>query len=153
MLVTCPETNEPVGVEIDMTDAMLHTVRSESTLHLKSCTRWPERQNCGQECLHQIELGPENCQVRTIVAEWYRDKTCIICHREFGEIHWHDHKPALMRMSDLRTFEWPEVAVESLPTVFNSHKPVCWNCHVAETFRREHPDLVVERPWRRSHLA
>ena len=23
--------------------------------------------------------------------------------------------------------------------------PVCWNCHVAPTFRREHPGLVVDR--------
>jgi len=23
----------------------------------------------------------------------------------------------------------------------------CWNCHIAETFRRRFPDLVVDRPW------
>ncbi len=153
MLVTCPETEKPAGVEVDLKDAMLHTIRRESSLHLKSCTRWPERQNCGQECLRQIEQGPENCLVRTIVAEWYQGKTCVLCSKPFVEIHWHDHKPALMRMSDLKTFEWPQIAVEELPEVLQTHKPVCWNCHVAETFRREHPELVVERPWRRGHLV
>jgi hypothetical protein len=24
--------------------------------------------------------------------------------------------------------------------------PVCWNCHIAQTFRRVHPELVVVRP-------
>jgi hypothetical protein len=26
------------------------------------------------------------------------------------------------------------------------HWPVCWSCHMSETFRRAHPELVVERP-------
>jgi hypothetical protein len=26
--------------------------------------------------------------------------------------------------------------------------PVCWGCYVAQSFRREHPELVVYRPWR-----
>jgi hypothetical protein len=29
--------------------------------------------------------------------------------------------------------------------VFSTHRPVCWNCHVTETFRRLHPELVVDR--------
>jgi len=153
MLVTCPETDETVGVEVNVKHAALTAAVGEQSLKLKSCTRWPERQNCGQECLRQIELGPENCLVRTIVADWYKSKTCVLCNKQFGEIHWHDHKPALMRMSDHKTFEWPEVAVETLPEVFTTHKPVCWNCHVAENFRREHPELVVERPWKRRHLV
>ncbi|HEX9652973.1 MAG TPA: hypothetical protein VGA99_04635 [bacterium] len=153
MLVTCPETDEAVGVEVDVKNAALRAAVGDRALHLKSCTRWPERQNCGQECLHQIELGPENCLVRTLVAEWYRGKTCLLCNRPFDEIHWHDHKPALMRMSDKHTFAWPEIAVEKLPEILNTYKPVCWNCHVVETFRRERPELVVERPWRRGHLV
>lgn len=153
MLVTCPETDETVGVEVDVKRAALTAALGDRTLQLKSCTRWPERQNCGQECLRQIELGPENCLVRAIVADWYKGKNCVLCGREFIAIHWHDHKPALMRMSDMKTFEWTEAAVEKLPEILDTHKPVCWNCHVAETFRREHPELVVERPWRRRHLV
>lgn len=26
-----------------------------------------------------------------------------------------------------------------------SHQPVCWNCHIVQTFRREHPEMIVER--------
>jgi hypothetical protein len=29
--------------------------------------------------------------------------------------------------------------------LFSTHKPVCWSCHVTQTFRREFPELVVYR--------
>jgi hypothetical protein len=31
--------------------------------------------------------------------------------------------------------------------VLETHRPVCWNCYIAQFFRHEHPDLVVYRPW------
>jgi hypothetical protein len=36
--------------------------------------------------------------------------------------------------------------------VLSTHLPVCWDCHIARRFRREHPALVVDRP-RRSQAA
>jgi hypothetical protein len=33
-------------------------------------------------------------------------------------------------------------------TVLQTHLPVCWDCYIAQTFRRDHPDMVVYRPWR-----
>ena len=35
------------------------------------------------------------------------------------------------------TMPWKEIA-EKLPEVFETPLPVCWSCHTAETFRREH---------------
>jgi len=35
---------------------------------------------------------------------------------------------------------------ESLQTTLDTCKPTCWNCEVAEEFRRRNPELVVERP-------
>ena len=43
---------------------------------------------------------------------------------------------------------WMRVPVENFSTVLETHLPVCWNCYIAQSFRREHPDLVVYRPWR-----
>jgi hypothetical protein len=31
--------------------------------------------------------------------------------------------------------------------VLETHFPVCWDCYIAQQFRRDHPDLVVFRPW------
>ena len=52
-------------------------ILSEPTLHLKECSRWPERQDCWQDCLQQIKADPENCLVWTIVARWYEGKSCV----------------------------------------------------------------------------
>ncbi len=152
MLVTCPETREPTGVELDAKYAALSALTGDNDLVVQACSRWPEHEDCGQACLLQIEGTPENCLVRTRLSNWYRGQHCVYCGTEFSEIHWHDHKPGLLSPEhDL--LEWSQVPVESLPQVFASHKPVCWNCFVAETFRREHPDLVTDRPWKRGSLA
>ena len=144
-VVICPETQQPAGVEVDAKHAVMATAVGAPSLRLKDCSRWPERRNCGQECLRQIEAAPEDCLVRNILTRWYERKSCVYCGKPVGEIHWLEHKPALMS-PERQTVEWREVRPESLPSVLATHQPVCWNCHIAETFRREFPDLVVDRP-------
>jgi hypothetical protein len=145
-LVTCPENGRAVGVEVDARHAAATTLQGRPELRLHACSRWPEKAGCGQECLRQIEAAPEECLVRRILTRWYEGKACVYCHRAFGTIHWHDYKPTLLA-PDGRTVEWRELPVEQIPAALALDKPVCWNCHIAETFRREHPDLVVDRPW------
>jgi hypothetical protein len=36
------------------------------------------------------------------------------------------------------------VPAEQLPVLLLSARPVCWNCHVIERFRRQYPELVVD---------
>ena len=43
------------------------------------------------------------------------------------------------------THEWLEFAPETVPETLESHRPVCWNCHVAATFRRRFPGQVTDR--------
>ena len=145
MVVTCPETRKTVGVEVDVKHAALTATVGHPDLRLRSCTRWPEKRDCGQECLLQIEISPEGCAVRHILEEWYRDKSCHFCAKPFGEIKWLDHKPALLG-PDNKTIEWTEIKLEEINQVLATHRPACWNCHVIETFCREHPDMVFERP-------
>lgn len=147
-LVTCPETRETVAVDVDTTTAALaETFTGHAKFELTNCTRWPERKDCGRECLSQIEDAPENCLVRNILAAWYADKDCAVCKTPLGPVEWHDHKPALMDAGG-RTLEWSDIPPEQIPEFLSTHQPVCWNCHVAESFRRLHPDLVTDRPWR-----
>jgi hypothetical protein len=140
-VVTCPETNKPAGVEVDSIQAAL-----AKGLRLKECSRWPDRQDCGQECLRQIEASPDGCLVRNMLAQWYAGKKCVFCGVPFEDIDWAERRPAL-RSPDDKTVEWKDLAPEEVPEALATHQPVCWNCHVAATFRREHPELVVERPW------
>jgi hypothetical protein len=143
-LVTCPETRAAAAVDVAAGEAALGAFLSEPTLRLSECSRWPERQDCGQECLKQIEVDPENCLLWNIVSKWYTGKSCVFCHKQIGPLHHMDHAPALLG-PDFKTIEWSQLRPEQLPEVFTTHQPVCWNCHVAESFRRLHPELVVNR--------
>jgi len=143
-LVTCPETQKTEAVDVDSKEAAVGAFLSEPTLHLQRCSRWPERQDCGQECLKQIEADPLNCLVWNIVSKWYEGKKCVFCHKSFGPLQHLDHTPALLA-PDHKTVEWKRISPQQLPEVFSSHLPVCWNCHVTETFRRLHPELVTDR--------
>lgn len=144
-VVYCPETGQPVAVEVDAAHAALTFAHGVPELRLTNCTRWPERAGCGQECVAQIELAPEECMVRELMANWFAGKSCVYCRKPFGVINWMEHKPALYDVKARRTVEWNEIPPERLPVVLETYLPVCWNCHIAESFRREHPELVVER--------
>jgi hypothetical protein len=147
-LITCPETQKPAAVDLDAIPLARDAAFGTPHLRLSECSRWPERQGCGQECLKQIEAAPEGCLVRRIVANWYAGKTCAICGKPVNVTEeWVGHVPALLN-PEKKTVCWDKIAAERLPEVFQTHSPVCWSCHIAETFRREHPDLVVDRPAR-----
>ncbi len=146
-VVTCPETGRPVAVEVDALNAAERAALGDTHVQLKSCTRWPERQDCGQECLAELEAAPEECLLKAILGRWYAGKACVFCGREFGVIHWHDHKPCLRAPSG-ETIEWSQFKPETVGEVLKTHDPVCWDCHIAETFRRSYPDMVVDRDWK-----
>ncbi len=143
-LVTCPETHKAEAVDVAATEAAVGAFLSEPTLRLTECSRWPERQDCGQDCLQQIEIDPQNCLVWNIVSNWYEGKSCVFCRKQIGPLHHIDHVPALLG-PDHVTVEWKLIRPQQLMEVFESHRPVCWNCHVTESFRRLHPELVVNR--------
>ena len=149
MLVICPETHEPAAVKINIGRAAAGAVAGRRHLELSDCSRWPERAGCDQACLDQIESDPENHRVRAIAAHWYAGKKCVYCHKQIETPSHFDHSPALIA-HDWKTSEWNHVPAENLPEEFSRNLPVCWSCHMTETFLREHPDLAVHRPWKKS---
>lgn len=146
-LVTCPETKASAAVEVDAFQVAMSEGGTHK-LHLKECSRWPERENCGQDCLSQIEASPEDCLIRNIVTKWYEGKSCAICGKAIAGIDWREHKPGVLG-PDRKTALWSEFRPEELPAVMASRLPVCWDCHIASTFRNQYPDLVVDRPWKK----
>ena len=143
-VITCPENQLPAGVEVDASRALFTTLEGHPEVRLKSCSRWPEKRDCGQECLRQIEAAPEDCLVRNILAKWYAGKVCAVCGKPIGEITWTDHKPALLN-KEHQTVDWQDVPAETVPDVLATHQPVCWNCHVVKSLLAHHPELVLDR--------
>jgi hypothetical protein len=145
-VITCPETGRQAMVEVDARHAALTSLIGQTEIRLESCWRWPLNRDCGQECLAQLDVAPPECLVRGVLSKWYRGKRCAFCERPFADIQWFDHKPTVISAEDGRTLDWSEISMPELTAVMRTHLPECWNCHIAQTFKREHPELVVERP-------
>jgi hypothetical protein len=141
-LVECPETKAPAAVDIRAVRAAIG-----QRLDLSACSRWPERQSCGRDCLAQIERAPADCLVRTVVTRWYDGKTCAVCRKPLGEIDWLERKPGLIDSSG-KARPWLDVPADQLPRAMATEQPICFDCYVAATFRREHPELVLDNPWK-----
>jgi hypothetical protein len=145
-VIICPDNGQAAAVTVDAGHAAMTSAGGHEHLRLESCSRWPEKAGCGQDCLTQIESQPMDCLVKTQVSRWYTDKTCALCGKALGMIDWTERKPAL-RTPDGRTVEWRDVKPETLPQVMATYAAICWDCHVAETFRRQRPDLVIDNPF------
>jgi hypothetical protein len=145
MLVRCPETHQPAAVKVDVARAAAKLLAGGHDRELRDCSRWPERGECDQDCLEQVERDPDNHRVWTIAARWFAGKKCVYCGKAIDTLSHFDRSPALLG-EESKTAEWDEVPAENLPGEFSRDMPVCWNCHIAQTFLRTHPDLVVHRP-------
>ena len=143
-VITCPENQRAAGVRLSASHALWTAIEGKRELRLASCSRWPERQGCGQDCLRQIEASPDGCLVQNILTKWYQGKDCALCGKAIGEINWAEHKPALLNAAH-QTILWSDIQPQDLPDVLATHQPVCWNCHIVNTMIVEHPDLVVDR--------
>ncbi len=145
-VVTCPEIGTSATVEVDAVHAALTSALGQpSDLRLQDCSRWPSKENCRQECLANLDVGPDEFLVRGVLMRWYAGKSCVYCRKLFDDVHWIDHKPALQ--SDEGTLlNWDAVELQNLPTVMASYLPVCWDCYITQSFIREFPELVVYRP-------
>jgi hypothetical protein len=103
-LVSCPETHQPAAVRAATGKAAFKATLGDGQSRLSECSRWPEKEACGQECMAQIQEAPKACLVWAIINRWYQGQKCVYCHKPFGEIHWHDHPPALLD-SERKTVE------------------------------------------------
>jgi hypothetical protein len=56
-MVTCPETHRSAAIELDSGHAAFTTAMGQRELRVEKCGRWPDRGNCDQECVAQIETA------------------------------------------------------------------------------------------------
>lgn len=56
----CPADGRTALVRLRAWHAALTALRGRSSLHVADCSRWPERANCTQGCLTELE---EHCRI------------------------------------------------------------------------------------------
>jgi len=79
-----------------------------------------------------------------MVRSWIKGRRCTSCGGLLVESRITGHHVALLDPGGL-TREWVDVAADRLEVALATSLPVCWSCHVASTFRRLHPELVIDR--------
>lgn len=146
-VIVCPETDRPASVTVDAAHAALTAVWEKPELQLKTCSRWPERHDCNQACTGQIAISPEGTLAFEMLKRWYAGRDCALCRRPIPPLHHGGPKPGMLNVASKKheTLNWDEIPAESLPAVFETHLPVCASCQVAEAFRRQFPDLTIDR--------
>jgi hypothetical protein len=145
-LVVCPETLAAAAVTIDTGHAALTAmVEGRPDVRLAACSRWAERGRCEEPCLSDVEAAGRAGTVEAIVDRWYRSQACRYCGKPIVASASPHYAPALLGPDGI-SVGWPDVAAERLPELFRTHQAVCGDCHLIETFRREHADLIVDRP-------
>jgi hypothetical protein len=141
-LVTCTATGYPAAVRSDVLKAAFTALVFRSPkIRITHCSRWATGGPCDQGCIAEA-LAPEST-VQSVVAQWYKNKKCVYCAKPIAPQSF-GHRAALLDPQGT-TREWSDVPADRVPDSLRTNWPVCWNCHVAETFRRKHPDLVTDR--------
>lgn len=139
--VVCPENRESVTVELDNKFAFRTALRGQEHERLQSCSRWPEKGDCGQECLAQIDPSPENLE--RLLQKWYQGKTCTICERPLTPADWRRSRLALLNEKQ-KLFELRHMHLDEIPSALDHLAPLCWNCHQEERVRQADPPRVLK---------
>ena len=147
-VVTCPETGHPASVAIDVRHAVVSGLAAHAPdVRLRACSRWSERGRCDEACVW--EAADSGSTTRAIVERALIGKSCVFCGKRLERVSFLDHYAAVLQ-SDRTTVEWPQIPAERLRESLIAPQPVCWDCHIAEVFRRKYPELVTDRPWPRA---
>lgn len=146
-IVACPETGGCAVVEVDTLHASLTSIAGRPDIRLESCSRWPMKSECGQECLANLDVAPGECLVSGSLMRWYRGRNCVYCDKPAEELQWIERQFA-PQTPWAKLINQHGVPVEHSSMVWKTHLPVCWNCYIARSSRERHPALVVDRPQR-----
>jgi hypothetical protein len=53
-VVICPETERATNIELNCRHAIAMHAFGNPGLRIQYCSRWPEHETCGRECLKQV---------------------------------------------------------------------------------------------------
>ncbi len=83
-------------------------------LHMESCSRWPELQNCSQTCMSQVKFSAEDLNDFAARCE---GKKCASCGAALTRDDWYNSRLAVLE---------PTTAVPGIP---ETGDPICSACY------------------------
>lgn len=92
-----------------------------------------------------LKNNPHDAATTARLKHFFEGKACSACGRPIPPLHVGDLRPGLLNPETQQAIAWADIPTADLSATLESHQPICSHCAVVETFRREHPELVVER--------
>jgi hypothetical protein len=134
--IVCPESHTPAAVQIDLSHRIRTLLRGGGEfLRLKSCSRWPERKACGEECLLQIDLRPKILD--DVLQKWCAGKPCALCGRRLTENDWRlGYFSAVNDQNEFVNAREMPLYSHELTIALAQYRPVCRNCQSTQLAKR-----------------
>jgi len=139
--VTCPDSRQPADVEVDRKFAFWTALRGQQHSRLQACSRWPEKGDCDQECLAQIDPSPEN--VERLLTKRFDGKTCALCARALTPADWRQGRLAVLNPAQ-KLIELREMTLDRFASMLENMRPLCWKCHQEERERQAVPAAILK---------
>lgn len=137
----CPDNHQRVDVEVDRKFSFWTAWRGKEHTRLQFCSRWPEKGDCGQECLIQVDPTPEN--IERYLALRNDGKACGMCGILLTPRDWRQGRLGLLD-ENLNLVEMRNIEMEQLPFLLEKGRPLCWNCHQEEREHQARPHRVLK---------
>lgn len=92
-----------------------------------------------------VRSNPHDAATTAQLKQFFGGKQCASCSRPIPPVHAGQLRPGLLNANTHEAIAWEAIPAANLSTTLESHVSICSNCLIIETFRREHPELVVDR--------
>ncbi len=93
----------------------------------------------------QMKSNPHDAATTAQLKHFFEGTECAACSRPIPPVHAFELRPGLLHAKTHEAIAWDDIPAANLSTRLESHVPICSNCLITETFRRQHPELVVDR--------
>lgn len=127
--VVCPETRSSAAIQLDSAHAVKSFFRNVEELRVKDCARWPERADCPQDCLLQID--PKPVILEHTLAKFYEGKTCARCNTVLTRDDWKNGGYAMLNEAG-KYVPAAHIPLNRMPMALDGYRPLCRVCHQAE---------------------
>jgi hypothetical protein len=89
--------------------------------------------------------NPHDAATTAQLKQFFGGKECAACGRPIPPVHAGEMHPGLLNAETHEAIAWEDIPPANLSATLQSHSTLCSACLTVETFRRQYPELVVDR--------
>ena len=92
-----------------------------------------------------VKSNPHDAATTAQLKQFFGGRQCASCTRPIPPVRAGELRPGLLNSITHEAIAWDEIPAANLSTTLEGHVAICSACLISETFRRQHPELVVDR--------